>query len=278
VLRPLSLSSSRKLSSSPSISSPDEIKSTEWMESEDHFPPLEIKVASDCPRVILSKGTFKSNKCYSAGLSSNCHLVYFLREKDIMVYSLNDYPKVTEANIILKRSPSANEDYKDTRATLTNRFLAVLSRGKTNRLSIYEHDSLKAQGKDVGFEVLDTWYPTCISMFEASNRTWVAIGGRSNRDGHIRLYRIEDSHGKLCLKKHDAQFENYLPNALSNDWPKCIDFSPDGRRLICVTKNKNKVLVWFLSNNARPRQAPFEIMKSYEAVSDSSQNTFLFIC
>lgn len=248
------------------------------MESEAHLPPFEMTTAKDCPRVILPKSVFESNDCYSAGLSPNCGLAYFLREKDILIYSLSDYPKVTERNIILKRTPSIDEDYKDTRAVLTNRFLAVLSRGRSHRLSIYEHGSQKAQGVDIGSEVFDMWYPTCISMFEASNRTWVAIGGHSNREGRIRLYRIENSHGKLSLRKHDAQFETSQPNALSNDWPKVINFGPDGRRLVCVTKNKNKVLVWFLSDNARPRQAPFAIMKSYEAVSSSFQNHYLLIC
>jgi len=273
VLRPPSLSPSKRLSSS----SLEEIKSIEWMESEAHFPPLDLTTAKDCPRVILPKGVFESNDCYSAGLSPDCSLAYFLREKDILIYSLSNHPKITEEDIILRRIPRSDEDYKDTRAVLTNRFLAVLSRGHSNRLSIYEHGSRRAPGVDVGSEVFDMWYPTCISMFEASSRTWVAIGGHCNRKGRIRLFRIEDSHGKLRLKKHDVQFENSQPNALFNDWPKVINFSPDGRRLVCVTKSKNKVLVWFLSDNARPRQAPFEIMKSYEAVSTSYLKSLLFI-
>jgi hypothetical protein len=266
---PPSPSSARRLSKE-TLNNSDEINTVEWMEPEKDFPPFEIKTAPESCLVTLPHGltrAFNNNKCYATGLSPNCCSVYFLREKDIIIYSLENFPKVTEFDILLKRAPRTDEDYKDTKAALTNRFLAVLSRGNPHRLSIYEHGAPKTNGKDIDSEILDMWHPTCISMYEARNRTWVAIGGHSARDGHISLYRIEDSHGKLRLKKHDAQFEKCIPNALLNDWPKVISFSPDGRRLTCVTKNKNKVLVWFLSNNARPRQAAFEIMKQYDPVS-----------
>jgi len=274
-IRPPSLSS--RLSKETLINF-DEVNTVEWMESEEDFPPFEIRTASESCLVTLPHGIFNKNKCYAAGLSPNCRSVYFLREKDIVIYSLENFPKVTEVDILLKRTPSTDEDYKDAKAALTNRFLAVLNRGNPHRLSIYEYGAPITNGKDIDTEVLDMWHPTCISMYEARNRTWVAIGGHSNRDGYIRLYRIEDSHGTLRLKKHDAQFEKCVPNALSNDWPKIISFSPDGRRLTCVTKNKNKVLAWFLSNNARPRQAAFEIMKPYEAVSSCPSKRHSFLC
>jgi hypothetical protein len=104
-------------------------------------------------------------------------------------------------------------------------------------------------------------------MYEANDRTWISVGGRlgSARVGSIRMYRVEDVRGKLTLSRH-ADFDHQRPNPLLGDWLKFAEFSSDGRRLVCLTNN-NRILVYFLSNNARPREAPFEIRKKFELVS-----------
>jgi hypothetical protein len=237
----------------------------EWMEPEEDFLPCKISTAIEFSQIPLGRRFF--NKHYSAGLSPDCNSVFFLSEKNIVVYSLDNFPKVLEADVRLNKAPLASDDYKAAKATLTNRFLAIIMRGKSRQLSVFEHSASMDNGRDLGSDLFHMWYPDCLTMHEASDRTWVAIGGRSSQAGSIKMYRIEDVHGKLSLKRHDAQFEKCVPNALSNDWLKVIDFSPDGRRLVCLTNNKNKVLVWFLSNNARPRQAAFEIERPYEGVS-----------
>ena len=76
------------------------------------------------------------------------------------------------------------------------------------------------------------------------------------------MYRI-DSNGQMT--RHDADFNRSEPDWLASDFLKMISFGPHGRRLVCVTK-RNRILVWLLSNNARPIEAPFAIVKDYSPV------------
>jgi hypothetical protein len=245
------------------LTKPQEMNPQEWMESEEDFQHFQIYKEEGVQ--IPFERCFSSNH-YAAGLSPKCSSVFFLSPKNIVVYSLDNFPKVTKEDIRLNRVPPAKGEFKAAKATITDRFLALIIRANPSRLLLYEYDvSAKSEG-DIGSEVFEMWYPTCLAMHEASNRTWVAVGCRRDNLGSIKMYSIEGFRGKLALKRHDAMFDKCVPNALANDWPKVVDFSTDGQRLVCLT-NKNKVLVWFLSNNARPRQAAFEIMKPYEAVS-----------
>jgi len=85
--------------------------------------------------------------------------------------------------------------------------------------------------------------------------------------GKIQVYRVENVDGIIRLGRQEARFDKLKPNNLLDNWPKTIDFGPDGRRLVCVTHRANKVLVWSLSDHACPQQAAFEIMKTYDNIS-----------
>jgi len=77
--------------------------------------------------------------------------------------------------------------------------------------------------------------PTCLAMYELGDRMWVAVGGQTNMVGKIQVYRVENVDGIIRLRRQEARFDKLKPNGLLDDWPKTIDFSPDGRRLVCVT-------------------------------------------
>lgn len=77
------------------------------------------------------------------------------------------------------------------------------------------------------------------------------------------MYRLDATAGSFILTAQSANFarQNCFTHQdpLSDDFLKTISFSPDGGRLVAVT-NSNRALVWFLSNNKRPRHAPFELL------------------
>jgi len=243
---------------------------------------------------------------YSAGFSPNCGSVFLLGNKNILVYSLQKFPdplskfpskhhsslyveffKPDETIILrltgivltldflakdaikLNRIPRTKDEYDAANATLTNNFLALITKGSQNRLSVFKYGSFAEESFEVAAHSFDNWRPTCLTMYEATDRTWIAVGGYSSQNPgvSIKMYRVEYINGNFCLKKHEGLFEKCEPNGLKNDWPKVLEFSLNGRRLSCITQKRNKVLVWFLSNNARARQAAFEIPKSYEWVS-----------
>ena len=169
-------------------------------------------------------------------------------------------------------------------AVASNRFLAVVT---DDHLEVYEYGSSIPDGVEVGTETFSsdsseyTWGPDCAAIHETKERTWITVGGRGTKKDQngikkdqigtkrhhnhcsIKMYRVDATASSFILTAQGANFarQNCFTHQdpLSDDFLKMISFSPDGGRLVAVT-NSNRALLWFLSNNRRPRHAPFELL------------------
>ena len=205
-------------------------------------------------------------RCHKAGLSPDGLYAYFAGAKDLYLYRLPTNSSSRGVDIL--HLNTTKSEYRET--VLSTSFLAVLNESRTDSLAVYKYDSHVQTYSLTAIETFEAtsneprWRADCLAIHEARDRVWVAIGGRSNQldtiSSSIRMYRI-DIDGKN-FSKHDAYFHRTRPNPFTSDYVKSIAFAPDGRRLVCVTNN-NRILVWLLSNNARPIQPPFQIVKNY---------------
>lgn len=192
-----------------------------------------------------------------------------MSSRSIVVYSLENFPQINESNVLLRKRPNATESFNVAKATLTNQFLAIACQGfdsHPHKLLVFKHSPPGTANTASVSESLSI-RPTCLAMYELGDRVWVVVGGQTNMAGKVHVFRVESVSGIFRLRRLEARFDKLKPNPLLDDWPKTVDFSPDGQRLVCVTHRTNKVLVWFLSDHACPQQAAFEIMKTYDNVS-----------
>jgi hypothetical protein len=267
----------------PSLSLNDTLPATmnfeRWKEDKQHFPPFEITTIIERSQVIFPKRLCRTETYYSSGLSPNCKAAFYLGLGGVVVYSLERFlPKIGKDDVLLRRQPNATENYDVAIATLTNRFLAITCQSndsRSNRLLVFEHSPPGTPGTANTLSVGETLHihPTCLAMHESEIGIWVVVGGRiqvtvgrrSHMAGKIQVYQVKMADGIIRLKRQAARFMSKL-NSLLEDWPKTIDFSPDGERLVCITQMTNKVLVWSLDDQACPQQAAFEIMKTYDTV------------
>ena len=248
-----------------------EISVQGWLD--DSFEALQITKEAGALKIGLKQDRlFRGTACYSAGLSPDCSSAYFLAKRLVAVYSFGQsQPPALDARCTFRdRRPedaSGNQE-----AAMSNGFLAVLS--KTD-LTMYQllHSSPEAtRGKVCSLEPSSTddmLDPKCLAVHEADRRVWVAVGGRTSQDGSIcgviRMYRADVTDKALHLSPYRTGFDQATPKVLHNDFVRTLGFSPDGSRLVCVT-NSSRVLCWRLSNNARPRLAPFMIEKHFTTV------------
>jgi hypothetical protein len=232
-----------------------------WIEGP--FDPLAISNEAQVFSIKLEKGQYKS-----AGFSPECTFAFLLSKESICVYFIQCLAEV--CLVPVKDMDPKGLEYKG--AVLSERLLAIITR---QDIRVFELASLKEGYRQVGIERFESdsaartyiWDPNCLALHEDNNRAWISVGGRENHNGvfygSIKIYRVDLSSSKpTTMVRHFANFNSPDPDALANDFPKTIDFSPDGRRLACVT-NRNRVLTWLLSNDARPRYSPFEIKKRY---------------
>ncbi|MCJ1283639.1 hypothetical protein MMC26_002970 [Xylographa opegraphella] len=237
-----------------------------WVESAQ--PTTTIKAHAQKSAILLPQGpVFARIKYHKAGLSPDGLYAYFTSAKDLYVYRL---PSSTGArcNDIVLHLDTPKSEYRE--AVLSNSFLAVLHEGRTDLLEVYRYGSHAQTYSLIATETFEAtsreprWRADCIAIHEARDRVWIAIGGRSSQSqtisSTIRIYRVDIDGQNFA--KHDAYFHRSRPNPFTSDYVKSIAFAPDGRRLVCVTNN-NRILVWLLSNNARPIQPPFQIAKKY---------------
>jgi hypothetical protein len=240
----------------------------DWIEGP--FGPFAISNEAQVFSIQPGKGP-RSNKTHykSAGFSPKCTFAFLLSKNSICVYFFHSLREVCPVPVN-DRIPKDLE-YKE--AVLSERLLAIITE---RDIRVFELMPQNAGYCQVGIERFEAdsaartyfWDPKCLALHEANDRAWISVGGRENHNGvfygSIRIYRVDLSgSGPATMVRHIANFNSPDPDALAKDFPKTIDFSPDGLRLACVT-NKNRVLTWLLSNNARPKYSPFQIRKRYQ--------------
>ncbi|KAI9861443.1 MAG: hypothetical protein M1813_005340 [Trichoglossum hirsutum] len=240
----------------------------EWIE--DDTARMDLSMPAKKFKLSIERGglnIFGSRQInyFSSGLSPDCRFSFFLSDNVLDIHPVDALNTGTPR--IFRQMPQSPKGYKFAKVTISNNLLAVIT--KQEGLNVYEYGSnIKDGGRKVGAQVVEQWDPKCLAIHEANDCTWICAGGRLDQaigsigSGNITMYRIDGGHGRLTLSQHSAHFDRPSPDPLSGDFPKMVNFSHDGGRLVCLT-NRNCVLVWFLSNNARPRQAPFQITKEY---------------
>jgi len=240
----------------------------DWVE--DPFCPFAISNEAQDFSIQLGNGRRSKRPQYkSAGFSPECTLAFLLSKGSICVHSFQSLAEVRPVPV-QDRVPKGLE-YKE--AVLSERLLAIITR---QDIRVFELMSLTEGYRQVGVERFEAdsaarnnfWDPNCLALHEENDRAWISVGGRENHNGvfygSIKIYRVDlGGSGPTTIVRHKANFNSPDPDALADDFPKTMDFSPDGLRLACVT-NKNRVLTWLLSNDAQPIFSPFQIKKRYK--------------
>ena len=233
----------------------------DWMEG--YFCPLEM--SEEAEEFFIQPGNGRRSKktqYKSAGFSPECTFAFLLDKESICVYSLQ-FPAKACPVPVEDRVPKGLE-YKE--AVLSERLLAIITR---QDIRIFKRVSLNEGYRQVGIERFGaasaarthTWDPNCLALHEDNDQAWISVGGREHSGVHygsIKIYRVDLSGSEPRTKvQHIVNLDS------PDDFPKTMDFSPDGLRLACVT-NRDRVFTWLLSNDAPPGCPPFKIKKRYK--------------
>jgi hypothetical protein len=240
----------------------------DWIE--DYFCPLEISHEAPEFSIQLGDGRRSRKTQYkSAGFSPECTFAFLLSKESICVYSFQLLPKT--CLVPVEGSATKGLEYKE--AVLSESLLAIITRQDLRIFKLvspsegYRQVDIQRFGVDSAART-SPWDPNCLAIHEDNDRAWISVGGRESRNGvfygGIKIYRVDLSGSEpRPIARHIANLNSADPDALANDFPKTMHFSPDGLRLACVT-NRDRVLTWLLSNDARPKYSPFEIKKRYK--------------
>ena len=236
-----------------SMSSTETMDPRDWIEK----PACTKQHPSDAQklRVPLPRRWFKTLSFSTAGLSTRCSHAYFLKEDLILIYSLSIKNGKLAENPIFRKACSKAKYYA---AALSEKFVAVLLKESEDKfLQVFRYDGQRLGTDKFGIEANGhQWEPSSlIAIHEWSNRTWIAVGGRTKQDGtlsgSIKMYCVVEDGGTATLAKHLITFNRPKPNPLAMEFLETLELGPDGDdadagRLVCVTSN-NRVLVWRLA-------------------------------
>jgi hypothetical protein len=268
---------------SPTLSTPNSAPSTIMMNPRD-WRELPTNISRRLPKAqtsgvslpksqgsLFDRIRFNNKPVSDAGLSPLCSHAYFLREKEILVYSLELIgPRLGERLVLQKGTAEA----KYLAATLSERYVAILVEAASYEQSIHV---FRYDGKVVGVDNFGVeankhkWNSnSLITAHDAFDCTWVAVGGCIRQgevlSGSIKMYCITENGGNGRLNEPLAPFNRPRPNPLASNFLKTLAFSPDGRMLVCATNN-NEILVWRLSADMHPEGPPFIIRRDIKKVS-----------
>lgn len=242
---------------SPSLGS--RIQIGHWREEKIEIPHLDPR-AQRLRLPHLSK--LRTPKYHIIGMSPSCHLALALQDSSLTLYTMRPNPIAAIHQLKFPKQ----ETVKD--VTLSDAYAVMTLGSQLSVLCLRHHQEVKER-----FPTLSdgtTWTPRRTVIYDTHDRSWIAVAGetfsRGTARGDICIYKACQGEAGLMLRRHRVSFEttkeqDHLRGALIN----YIDFSPDGGRLLCLT-NCNRVLVWFMSINARPKYAPFTVLKPYRPV------------
>lgn len=191
----------------------------------------------------------------SVGLSPDCKLAFAWEGNTITIYSLPEPPGVTA-----RSGASFEGEFKD--AALSGRYLITLKRFGLDAHRLSADGRRLTHPLSTSWKSRRNWIPNCVAIFDNGNRAKIAVGGRVDDglgSGAIEIYLIDGE--ELGLR--NSGFSNVTP--LESDDVRRIAFSPDGYKLVCVTKN-SRVLIWSWSNNAQSWGHPFQIARTFRPV------------
>jgi hypothetical protein len=236
----------------------------------------------------------RSKKYYSVGLSPSCRHVFFLGEKDFVIYSLDQISAsekpIFEQSEQNEKKSLLKKKLNNAQAALNDIFLAVIVKGvklnvegetsgsdtgssrqytekttpsKGHQLWIFRHQG-SSKSETFTCEDIKDFRPTCLALHESS----VLIGGYSDGVGVIQMYQIiEDNNGELRLHRQgESTCNRWTTKYFTGDGPKFVDFDASGQQIVCVTEKKNNVLIWPIEGNLN--QEPFKLReRQYRGVN-----------
>ena len=221
---------------------------------------LDRSLIRSCTKYSMSSARKFSKSCYtSAGLFNDCRHVFFYNDREVSVFNLGDFrvePNPPNFPKVFKRQ------YKDMELVLSVASASsgfVISTNKT--LSVWNVDS----DAPIGFSPHGDWDPSGLACHETVT-TLVVFSGQRQRDKSNKY----NGQIRVCIYKKDGQSERppVFLQIPANDCPKSISFHADSQTLVCITRLRNKLLVWKLDDEFSSSLEPFEFSKnSYTVVS-----------
>ena len=240
----------------------DVLNVEEWQHDEFDRPSIN----SNSVVLSLDASRFRRLQYLCTGLSPSCRHLFLLTRRELFLSKLN-LPDFAPIRSIA--SLNNNEEHY-MHAAISDKLVAVLTQRRIE-IIYYENDHFQPVTKN--FERSPDhlpWQPRYIAIHDASDhRSFVALAGQyseqSVQTASINVYEIHVHGSGLQTRIESLSFDQVTPDFLENDIIKSISIDPDGARLACITK-RNRILVYFLSNNFRSRRVPFEISREYGVV------------
>lgn len=261
------LGDSTSISITESSSSIEVMDRDKWIERNIRTTKLMSKAQNFS--VSLPRGTFNRVRFSAAGLSTECSYAYFINQKMVLIYSLRNLSEKLGEQPVFRHAAS---EFKYAAAALSEKFVVLLlEESKAKSIRIFRYDGQMIGLDTFGMEANGhQWNPNnLLAIHETDDRTWIAVGGCVRQDGvlsgSIRMYCIHGNSENVTLTRQPISFNRPRPNPLTLDLLKTLAFGSNGRRLVCATNN-HRILVWRLSNNARPDGAPFVLQKDLMTV------------
>ena len=204
-----------------------------------------------------------SSSYHSAGLFDDCRHAFFNNDSEISVYQLGD----------LARKPASpgfsrvfTQQYKHgecIRNVASSKAYIIIFTNK--RLLVFKiNASIPIDTTSHG-----EWDPSGLACYESGTHLIIFLGQcqrtkTSKYKGQIIVcrYQIDSQTKKLPI---------FALNVPANDSPKRISFHGDSNILTCITRIRNKLLLWRLDDDLFSSSEPVEFLKNeYTAVSTES--------
>ena len=197
----------------------------------------------------------------SAGLSIEGNVAYLLDTRSLVVLALDPSAASDRGTLMLNYVP--HDGRRLQHAAVSRSFVAVITLWS---LSVYRTITKHLVGQIVFAAGASDgqWTADCLAIHEATDYTFIAVGGRGRAGASIRLYSI-NAMGSLQYEEEPENASAALQELSS--FIKVVAFARDGSRLIAVT-HSNQVFVETFGSIGKGDPARYQLpLRRYSTVS-----------
>jgi len=203
--------------------------------------------------VCLPRNGIRRTSYNSAGFSEDCRHAFFYNNSEISVFHLGDLGGYSTASppfprVFIKQVKGEHI----LNVVLAHRFLLIV----TNKRLLTVDITMDERKSEMVTSPHQDWDPSGLACHEDETHMVIILGQRkfNHKNGHIGRLKVI----KRKINSNTRVLSYSTVDVPGHDFPKKLGYDPKTQLITCITKLRNKVIVWELNEEFIVRREPFE--------------------
>lgn len=207
---------------------------------------------------------FSRSSPYASGIAADCQHVFLLRSWQLLLFNIAANYQC-EPTICHSLEPPEGREFNAAKMGVSTIATICTRKNSVKRDSCFVWNSFGQRDEAESWHRVpcenspdeENYAYTCIAIHETREYVLVAVGMQNStmNGAQVRVHKVDTANwdSQEMGTPFELTFTVEGRTTGSSDPAKILNFSPDGRLLICSTSRQNRILVWEISHEPEAR-------------------------